>query len=228
MSCTRARGAGARGPVRLNNRWWAARSFEARVVGSQQNTVTEQRSETACPARRPESAPQRTQRKHRPERHGSCATERHDRRQGRRLTPDDRSHAAHDEDGICRTRPMIVRLPEDVVEHVLELVATTLDILEPNQRSWPSGNDHGHPEVDIGLSLVHEHESMRIDSGQLVGAKALLRPDVGPMPSHRSSLMPIDRIPRGWPDTHRHRRCSGRPAGVCPERGVGHPGLLPT
>jgi hypothetical protein len=117
------------------------------------------------------------------------------------LTPDDRSEATQDEDRISWTRPTIVRRPEEVVEQFLDFIATTLEVPEPHERARPNGNDHGHPEVDIGLSLVHDRESRRISSGQLVGAKALLRTDVGPQ-TLRSRIEPRPQRAAGGPSEH--------------------------
>jgi hypothetical protein len=149
--------------------------LDAGVIDSQKYAITEQRLETARPPRRSNFAPQRTQRKHRTERYGSCATNGHDRRQGCRLSPDDRSEATHDEDRVNRPWPAIVWFAEDVVEQFVDLIATTFDIPESNKRAGPRRNDHGRPEVEVGSPLVHDCESMRNGSEQPAGVERLPR-----------------------------------------------------
>ena len=140
--------------------------LDAAVVGSQKRAISKQRLETARPPRRSNPAPQRTQRKHRAEPDRSSTTDSHDRRQRRHLSPDDRSGPTHDKDNVNRPRPAIVRFSEDVVEQFVDLIATTLKIPDSNERARPRRNDHGRPEVDIGLLLVHNCESIRKGSKQ--------------------------------------------------------------
>jgi hypothetical protein len=145
------------------------------VVGAQKQAIAEQRLETARPSRRCHPAPQRTQRKHGTEPDRSNTTDGYDRRQRRRLSSDDRPYATHDKDSVDRPGPAIVRFSEDVVEHFVELIATTLEVPESNNWSRPRRNDHGRPEVDIGLPLVHACESMRMSSQQPADVECLPR-----------------------------------------------------
>ena len=147
--------------------------LDAGVVGSLTQAFAEQRSETARPSRRSNSAPQRTHRKHRTQPDRSSTANLHDRRQGHRLHTDDRPEAAHDKDRVNRTRPAIVRFPEDVVEQFVDLVTTTFEVPESNKWARPRRNDHRGPEIDLGLPLVHDCEFMRRLSEQPAGAECL-------------------------------------------------------
>ncbi len=168
--CCRKRCRGAQQPLVRRKQL-----LDAGVVGSQKQAIAEQRSETARPSRRSNSAPQRTHRKHRTQPDRSSTANRHDRRQGRRLPTDDRPEAAHDKDRVNRTRPAIIRFPKDVVEQFVDLVTTTFEVPESNKGARPRRNDHRSPEIDIGLPLVHDCESMRLSSEQPAGAECLPR-----------------------------------------------------
>lgn len=123
--------------------------LDAWVIGSQKYAVTEQRLDTARPSSRSTFVPKRPQREHRAERQRGRATNGHDRRQGLGQSSDDHPAATENEHCVNHPRPAVVRLPENIVDQLIKLIATTPEFPKRNKRARPRGYDHSRPEVNI-------------------------------------------------------------------------------
>ena len=74
----------------------------------------------------------------------------------------DRGGAGEQQHDVDGTGPAVVRRAEQVVEHVVHVVARGVQLAEPAQRPGSGGHDHRGSRVEVaGVEVAAAHEPRR-------------------------------------------------------------------